>query len=106
MRRMIPSEVSIHNGVVTGADALAVTDLPSPPRPIPTTEQDTDPNKIAAAMAHAISDGITANSTPMDIVNSLLQIKGESGHKLVWTRFDMLQMFAIWSQKLSGEQKI
>lgn len=99
------STVSIHNGVVTGAETLAGTeplpvDLPKPGHPV-----DTNPDELAGQMAGIISSALAElpQPLPMVIVNRLLQARTRHGHKLLWTRFDMLQLYANYTRKLVGK---
>lgn len=104
------SPVSIHNGEVQGEFPGVQTERPSAstePRPVlppGTAELPTglQPNEIARAMAAAVSEELVRKPqpTPMELVNRLLQLKNEAGEKLVFTRFDLFQIFAIWSQRL------
>lgn len=101
------SPVSIHNGEVLGEFPGVQTERPSAsaePRPPGTAELPTElqPNEIARAMAAAVSEelALKPQPTPMELVNRLLQLKNEAGEKLVFTRFDLFQIFAIWSKRL------
>ena len=81
----MPEERLIHNGEI-----LSVEDI--------------DPENIAAAMAKTISEqlSLAPPGTPMDIVTALLKLRSEKGHKLVWTRFDIHQLFALWTNKFEA----
>lgn len=101
---------TIHNGQVFAPPNALVKDEPIPQAaPKPPTEPSLDPEQLAAAMAHTISQCLGRKpvaATPMEIVNALLQLtmKDSQGRlqKLVWTRWDVHQAFAIWSSKLQG----
>lgn len=103
-------EIEIHNG------EILIDGVPQP-QPVsglalakPSRDggkpEDIEPEEIARAMAGEISRGIGAGLTPMEIVNGLLTLKSPLGHKLVWTRFDVYQTFAIWSKKMEGRAKL
>ena len=98
----------IHNGeVIADVAGVQTESLPAGARPVlppgvselPTGLQ---PDEISAAMARAISESMATKpqATPMEIVNRLLQLKNEDMEKLVFTRFDLFQIFAIWSKRL------
>lgn len=102
------SGVSIHNGEVLG-EFPGVQTEPSPAKPRPAMPSGTaelptglQPNEIARAMAAQLSEALALKPqpTPMELVNRLLQLKNEAGEKLVFTRFDLFQIFAIWSKRL------
>ncbi len=97
----------IHNGVVLAdVPGVGTGSEPSPaPKPDPMAE-DKDPEVIAQQMAWTISTGVAEGQTPMEIVNRLLALKSPKGHKLVWTRFDMLKLYAMYSNKLTGENRL
>lgn len=105
--------VEIHNGEVLvngvpeagGPEAEAVLTPPGPKAKSAGVE-DINPEDIAARMANTISLGIENKLTPMEIVNSLLTLNSAKGHKLVWTRFDVHQTFALWAKKLDGRGKL
>lgn len=101
-------QVEIHNGQIL-EDGEPVQSSPSP-RPQPAKGgqpvEDVEPEAIAGAMAACISLGIDSHLTPMEIVNSLLTLNSGRGHKLVWTRFDVHQAFALWTRKMDGRGKL
>ncbi len=101
------AEIEIHNGEVRINGEVQAAPTPPPERakgkPGP---EDVEPNEIARAMAQVVALGITDKLSPMEIVNGLLQLKSPAGHKLVWTRFDVYQTFALWSKKLEGKSKL
>ncbi len=103
------AEVEIHNGQIL-VDGVVQPEAPvlplAEPKPGPPVVEDTDPEMIAARMAQTISLGMDNKLTPMEIVNSLLTAKSAGGHKLVWTRFDVFQTFALWAKKLDGRAKL
>lgn len=102
----------IHNGQILHEIPGVHTDeaAPSPPpqgsKPLPAGIPDIDPDILAGLMAGTISTALAESPgpTPMEIVNRLLQLKTARGHKAVFTRFDMLQLFAIWSNKLTQQR--
>lgn len=102
----------IHNGQILHEIPGVHTDSPeaSPPpqaaKSLPAGIPDIDPDELAAGMAGTISSALAEQPipVPMEIVNRLLQLKTPRGHKAVFTRFDMLQLFAIWSNKLSQQR--
>lgn len=96
------TQFEIHNGEVIVDGKVQTVTVPESP----VEACDLSPDGIAAVMARVISIGITDKITPIEIVTRLLQLKSPKGQKLVWTRFDLFQMFAIWSKKLSGESKV
>ena len=97
--------VEIHNGEVFGEELPAVAAPAAPPKPN-SLPPDLDPDLIAAAMAQVVSNGLARKALPMEIVNELLQLKSPNGGKVVWTRFDVFQLFGIWSKKLTGEARL
>ncbi len=106
-------EVEIHNGqiIVDGQpqeQAPVASEVPLLPPSVPGSPEDLDPNVIAALMAQTIStwEGETGMKIPMDLVNRLLTLKSARGHKLVWTRFDVHQTFALWARKMEGRAKL
>lgn len=100
-------EIIIHNGEILqdGKPVPNQGGLAIPPQQEKTI-QDTNPDTICQLMAHTISIGVETKLTPMEIVNNLLTLKSENGHKIVWTRFDILQLFKLWSIKLEGKVKL
>lgn len=104
----IKSDRVIHNGQIispvpgVGTEELPSISLPSPAKPVPASVEDVDPEALAGLMARVISEAFneTPAPSPMEVVTRLLQLKTERGHKVVWTRFDVNQLFAIWSNKL------
>lgn len=97
----------IHNGEIIGGNPLVGTEeLPARQSKLP---EELDPDQLAAVMARTVSDWLMDSGqvkTPMDLVNRLLQLKDEAGRKLVFTRFDLFQCFAIWSKKLTGQDRV
>lgn len=99
-------EVHIHNGQIVSING-------KPPEPEPGQAQkpansppaELDPEKIAAAMARVISEQLERKPrpTPMEIVNSLLQLT-HGPHKLVWTRFDVYQCFGKYAAAQQGKK--
>lgn len=99
------TETIIHNGeVIVDGRPQEVEAPPSSPR----AASELDPEEIAARMAKCISQAQAEGPTvtPMEVVNRILQLKSPGGQKLVFTRFDLFQCFAIFSKKLSGETRI
>ena len=99
----------IHNGqILDPVPGVKTEQLPlfaeTPPthREVPQTVQDIDPNQLAGIMALTISEALeeTPVPPPMEIVNRLLRLKTTRGHKALWTRFDVNQLFALWTNKL------
>lgn len=64
--------------------------------------EDVEPEVLAGLMAGIISKAMaeTPAPSPMEVVTRLLQLNTEKGHKVVWTRFDINQLFALWTNKL------
>lgn len=104
--------VEIHNGQII-VDGQPVPETPSPgltplvpPSPSQGVVEDIEPEEIARQMAQAIAGGIEVKLLPMEIVNSLLTLRSARGHKLVWTRFDVHQTFALWARKMEGRSRV
>lgn len=98
----------IHNGEVI-ADVAGVQTEPAPdsaspslPPGVSELPSGLQPDEIARAMAATVSEALAEvpKVTPMEIVNRLLQLKNKEQEKLVFTRFDLFQVFAIWSKRL------
>lgn len=100
---VMSQELSIHNGVVIGDSPVQTEQVPDR-----APAADLDPNEISRAMAQVVSEGLhrVPSATPMELVNLLLQLKTKSGKKLVFTRFDLFQCFALWSKKMTGESRL
>lgn len=104
----IKSDRFIHNGqIISEVPGVITEQLPSvallsPAKAIPAMVEDIEPEVLAGLMARVISEAFdeTPAPSPMEVVNRLLQLKTDRGHKVVWTRFDVNQLFAIWSNKL------
>lgn len=105
-------ERRIHNGEILDEIPGITTVTPAAPalpataplrRQIPPGPENCDPEELAACMAKCIAEGLSLEpkATPMELVNSLLKltIGPGSGHKVVWTRFDIHQLFALWTNK-------
>lgn len=101
-------EVEIHNGqiLVDGVVQASATVAVERPKPPPGLPEDVEPEDIARRMAGTISLGVDNKLTPMEIVNALLTLVSPRGHKLVWTRFDVHQTFALWAKKMEGKSKL
>ncbi len=41
-----------------------------------------------------------------DAVAALLALKGDKGHKLLFTRYDLFQIFGIQQRKMLGEERL
>lgn len=95
-------ETVIHNGQII-VDGKSQEQAPLPADPQRASEL--DPEEIAREMARTVSEGTAAKLLPMQIVNNLLTLRSPGGEKLVWTRFDLYQCFALWSKKMVGELK-
>ncbi len=103
------AELIIHNGVIVN-DVPGVKTEPLPTfasaspikREVPQSVEDVDPEQLAGLMAAVISAAMdeTPKPSPMEIVTRLLMLQTERGHKVVWTRFDINQLFALWTNKL------
>lgn len=105
----------IHNGVIIDEIPGVHTDLPparhipeTTPirREVPTSVEDIEPEALASLMAGTISEALleSLQPSPMEIVNRLLRLKTARGHKAVWTRFDVNQLFALWTNKLERQR--
>lgn len=95
------TEVQIHNGEVVNPEVLAAkTTIGGPPTPL----EDIDPDQLAQAMVNCVAavQG-QPGATPRDVVNSLLQLRTTRGHKAVWTRFDVLQLFALHAKQAGAK---
>ncbi len=102
-------EIEIHNGqiILDGEPQPEAPTAPlTPPQPPSGLPQDVEPEEIARRMAATISLGVDNKLTPMEIVNALLTLRSPGGHKVVWTRFDVYQTFALWAKKLEGKAKL
>lgn len=88
----------------TPANLSAVSEVSPLRRQVPQQVQDAEPEALAAAMADCVSRALDEEPvpSPMDIVNRLLRLKTANGHKIVWTRFDIHQLYALWTNKLSS----
>lgn len=99
-------EIEIHNGEIL-VDGEPSPELASPePKPRPGREPELSPDEIASLMAWAISEAQAARATPMEIVNRLLGLKTPGGQKVVWTKWDVRQLFALWAKKMEGSSKL
>ncbi len=103
------SERVIHNGqILHPVPGVGTTEAETsvPPPRLPAGIPDIDPDELAGLMAGVISTALSETPTPspMEIVNRLLQAQTPRRHKLVFTRFDMLQLFALWSNKLDKQR--
>lgn len=105
----------IHNGVVVQDVPGVVTEqLPVETRAPAPSPDSLSPDQIAAAMAWCLDELLypklgdvdPSRVTPMALVNALLQLKDDKGQKLVFTRWDLFQCFAIWSKKLAGAERV
>lgn len=112
-----PSQIEqlIHNGQVVNEISgvqteMAQTAVLPPPQTlrqqVPQSVEDIDPEALAARMASCISEQLLLEPkvVPMDIVTALLKLQTPRGHKVVWTRFDLHQMFALWSNKMASSR--
>ncbi len=103
------TERKIHNGEildpVPGVYTEAAPALPIG-RQTPQGLQDNDPDELAAAMAKCLADALVESPvpSPMELVNRLLRLQSPRGHKIVWTRFDINQLFALYSNKLDNKR--
>lgn len=106
------NERVIHNGeILTPIPGIKDEEPQAPKAPQgkaapPLLLQDIEPEELARLIAGTISSamGESPQPTPMEIVNRLLCLKTECGHKVLWTRFDVSQLFAIWSNKLESQR--
>jgi len=96
------ADVVIHNGEIIVDGRPQVVEEPKAPGQAP---GELHPDEIAFAMAGAISSALEEKLLPMEIVNKLLtlQIRGQ---KAVWTKWDIRQLFALWSKKIEGAVKL
>lgn len=81
-------------------------------------DPDLDPAQLAARMNETVRAEIIAFQQSREfteenlvelsetIVRKLLLLVGSKGRKLVFTRFDLMQIFAIWNRKLAGEDRV
>lgn len=98
----------IHNGeVIADVAGVQTKQAPANARPslppgVSELPSGLQPDEIARAMAAELSEALAAvpQPTPMELVNKLLQLKNKDMEKLVFTRFDLFQIFAIWSKRL------
>lgn len=103
-------EVEIHNGqVLVDGKVQEGGGGGAPPsaEPVP-REPDLGPEAIAAAMARCVSEfqlepGVRV---PMELVNRLLTLRSLDGQKLVWTKWDVNQVFLLWSKKVEGGSRL
>lgn len=98
----------IHNGVIV-AEAPGVSSSPlSVDLPAKEPAKDLSPDDIAAALAKVVDDWVAedAHSVPMELVNRLFQLTDAKGQKLLFTRWDLFQCFAIWTRKLQGQDRV
>lgn len=109
------TERLIHNGEIINdiagvkTEAAPARPIPSQPmvrREVPQSVEDIDPEALAGLMARVISDALAEAPapSPMEIVTRLLVLKTDKGHKVVWTRFDINQLFALWTNKLERQR--
>lgn len=99
----------IHNGVIVAeapgvSSSLLPIDLPAKE-----PAKDLSPDDIAAAMAREITSWLMDSGevkTPMELVNRLLQLQDTKQQKLLFTRWDLFQCFAIWTRKLQGQDRV
>lgn len=99
----------IHNGQVLQDVPGVVTDRVEEALNEPLLGTKLDPELIAAQLAREISSWLMDSGevkTPMDLVNRLLQLQGQHGEKLLFTRFDLFQCFALWTKKLEGRSPV
>ena len=95
------AETIIHNGEVI-VDGRPVREAePAEPGKAPGELQ---PDEIAEALARCISEGQAAKLLPMELVNRLLTLQVR-GQKVLWTKWDVRQLFALWSKKMEGSLK-
>lgn len=96
----------IHNGEIIAAPAEVQTEVMPAQRPIPDSVEDTDPEMLAGLIACCISTAMaeTPMPPPMEVVNRLLRLKTPMGRKALWTRFDMLQLYSLYSNKLERQR--
>lgn len=102
------SEVTIHNGEIlidVEVQPEAPSGLAAKVQPV-TPEAELDPEKIAGLMAKTISQAQDDKCTPMETVNRILTLRTVGGQKLVWTKWDVRQLFALWSKKMEGSSKL
>ncbi len=90
----------IHNGEVLNPNPLVKTESAQSATKRPLS--DLDPEALAGLMAKTVSEFMSKADpwTPMELVNALLQLQTPTGQKVVWTRFDIHQLFALWTRKL------
>lgn len=78
-------------------------------------DPDLDPAELEAKMTAIVETAIDSmygegepDHEPLakDIVRKLLLLQGTKGRKLVFTRFDIMQIFAIWTRKLEGKDRV
>lgn len=101
------AERLIHNGQilhpVPGVGTVTgVPVIPQTQKRLPAEIADVEPNELARLMAEVISAASAEPEpvSPMEVVNRLLRLTTPRGHKVVWTRFDVHQVYALWSNKL------
>lgn len=107
----LETEQLIHNGeILSEPEGVKTVPLPATfrlPGAISTPPvEDINPDVLAGLMAGIISAAFNESPppSPMEIVSRLLMLKTENNHKVVWTRFDINQLFALWTNKLDRQR--
>lgn len=95
------TELVIHNGEILNPIPGVKTEQAQTPANL-TSVQDIEPELLSSLMVGVISASREESPEPtaVEVVNRLLTLKTSHGHKVVWTRFDINQLFAIYSNKL------
>lgn len=106
LERVIHNGQILHDvpGVHTTTPTQSIPETGGLKSQVPKTVEDVEPEALAGLMAGVISQALdeTPRPPPMEIVNRLLRLKTDRGHKVVWTRFDINQLFALWTNKLDN----
>lgn len=80
-------------------------------------DPDLDPAELEARMVETVAAIISKNDgesptavgckrVAEEAVRALLLLQGSKGRKLFFTRYDIMQIFAIWSKKLQGGDRV
>ena len=75
-------------------------------------DPDLDPAELEAKMIATAVEVLEtepkhdSKTTAERIIRALLLLQGSKGRKLVFTRFDIMQIFAIWTRKLEGKDRV
>ena len=71
-----------------------------------TPDPNLDPEQIEAKMVAALVACYEKGDDAPAMVRALLLLQGSKGRKLVFTRFDVMQIFSIWTRKLEGKDRV